>query len=103
MRISRPQITRAKGLVRHYFGDDAELRLFGSRTDDAKRGGDYDFFVETSLDDAEQIAVRRLALMAALQATPEFEDERVDVVVKRRSSSLDLPIYTCALAEGLRL
>jgi hypothetical protein len=40
-------------------------------------------------------------LLAQLQDTAEFEDEKIDIVVKRINSSFDMPIYTVAKFEGV--
>lgn len=88
-------------LAHRYFGEDAVLWLFGSRVDDRKKGGDYDFLVETKLNDADEIVERKLALLVKLQNTAEFEDEKIDIVVKRINSDFDMPIYTVAKFEGV--
>ncbi|MHB1620709.1 MAG: nucleotidyltransferase family protein [Sulfuricella sp.] len=86
-----------------YFGEDAGLWLFGSRVDDRKKGGDYDFLVETTLSNANEIIERKMALLAELQGTAQFEDEKIDIVVKRRDSTFDMPIYQVAKHEGVRI
>jgi len=86
-----------------YFGDDASLWLFGSRVDDQKRGGDYDFFIETALMDADEIVRRKIALLVDLQETAPFEDEKIDIVVKRKFSSFSMPIYQVVMEEGVRV
>ena len=79
------------------------LWLFGSRVNDQKKGGDYDFLVETKLNDADKIIELKLALLVKLQSTPEFEDEKIDIVVKRINSDFDMPIYTVAKSEGVSI
>ena len=96
MRVTREQIKIFNQCARQCFGEDAVLWLFGSRVDDRKKGGDYDFLVETQLDNADEIVERKIALLVQLQDTAEFEDEKIDIVVKRINSSFDMPIYTVA-------
>ena len=103
MRLTEAQKSIIKSLVREQFGADASVRLFGSRIDDSKKGGDYDFFVETSLDQADEIIQRKIALIVALQSSPSFEDEKIDLIVKRRHSSFDMPIYAVATEAGVLL
>ncbi len=103
MRLTSEQAHLIKTLCNRYFGDDAALWLFGSRADDSKRGGDYDFLIETSMNDAAAIVARKIDLIAELQSTAPFEDEKIDIVVKRRSSFFDMPIYAIARQEGVRL
>ena len=103
MRVTPDQINILKNLTYQYFGEDAELWLFGSRTDDRKKGGDYDFFIETSMNDADRIIESRIDLIAELQSTEPFEDEKIDIIVKRKASAFDMPIYHIARHEGVRI
>lgn len=103
MRVTSEQLNVIKMLVYRYFGEDAQLWLFGSRTDDRKKGGDYDFLIETSINDADTIMTRKIDLIAALQSTDPFEDEKIDIVVKRRLSPFEIPIYAIAKHEGVRI
>lgn len=103
MRLTVEQHETAMRWARQHFGDDVAIWLFGSRVDDEKKGGDYDFFVETSLDQADTIIAQKIAFIAALQSSQPFEDEKIDVVIKRRNASFDMPIYGVARTEGIRL
>lgn len=103
MRVTPEQLRVFDMLAHRYFGEDAELWLFGSRVDDRKKGGDYDFFVETSLNDADEIVERKIALLAELQGSAQFEDEKIDIVVKRKVSAFEMPIYQVAKNEGVRI
>jgi len=103
MRLTPEQLKVFDALARRYFGEDAELWLFGSRADDRKKGGDYDFLVETSISDADEIIERKIALLAELQDTTQFEDEKIDIIVKRRAFAFEAPIYKVAKYEGVRI
>lgn len=46
MRITQRQRTAIVEATREIFGERATVRLFGSRADDAKRGGDIDLHVQ---------------------------------------------------------
>ena len=103
MRVTPEQVSVFDILAHHYFGQDAVLWLFGSRVDDRKKGGDYDFLVETNLIDADEIIERKIALLTELQSTTQFEDEKIDIVVKRRDSIFEMPIYQVAKREGVQI
>jgi len=103
MRVTPRQIDTVRTFARRHFGDDAEVWLFGSRVDDGRRGGDYDFLIETSFDQSDAIVERKLALIAELQSSQPFEDEKIDIIVKRRSSDFEIPIYAIVKNEGVRL
>jgi len=103
MRVTPEQIKIFNACARRFFGEDAEIWLFGSRADDSKRGGDYDFLIETNLRDANEIIERKIALIGELQGTIQFEDEKIDIVVKRRASTFAMPIYEVAIDEGVRI
>ncbi len=103
MRLTPRQIRIFKSAVLRHFGENARVWLFGSRIDDRRRGGDYDFYLETELADADDIMDRKLALLADLHSTEEFEDEKIDLVIRPRAPHERLPIFDVAKAEGIRL
>jgi len=103
MRMTPQQVETVRMFAHRHFGEDAVIWLFGSRADDSKKGGDYDFLVETSLDQPDIIVEHKIAMIAELQSTSTFEDEKIDLIVKRRNSSFDMPIYMVAKEEGVRL
>ena len=45
MRLSEFEIESIKRLASYHFGTDAQVFLFGSRTNDQQRGGDIDLFI----------------------------------------------------------
>ena len=64
MRLTDEDIGVIKAAAREAFGDDAVVRLFGSRADDALEGGDVDLHVEAAplpdLRDRRWTMLRRL-------------------------------------------
>ena len=50
MRLSEEEKEAIKGAVKRVFGEDAIVRLFGSRVDDRRKGGDIDLHLEVPKD-----------------------------------------------------
>lgn len=104
MRLSPRQIALLRSSVHRRFGASARVWVFGSRVDDAARGGDYDFMVRCDDLDAPALVDARLRLLADLHDDPAFEDERIDVVLySARLDSQPRPIHRAALEQGVEL
>ncbi len=75
---------------------DAEVYLFGSRTDDTKRGGDIDILV---------VADRRLTLSEKVKIRvafyKKFGEQKIDIVSFTREE--DSPFKRIALKQGVKL
>lgn len=82
------------------FGPTVTLRLFGSRLDDAQRGGDIDLFIDGVSYTAAELVERRMALCTRLHEA--LGDRKIDVVVHRNSGP-DLPVHRHARATGVPL
>lgn len=103
MRLTRSQIQLVKDAVARHLGSRASVWLFGSRVDDARRGGDFDFYVETDLDDPAEIIDRKLQLLAQLHTTSAFAGEKIDLIVKPALPGPYPPIYQVARRDGVPL
>lgn len=99
MRLTEKQIEIIKELVFKHFGKDAKVLLFGSRVDDASRGGDIDLYIETNFL-SEQALKAKMSLFAGLQR--KLGEQHIDIVVHRNGSSLQ-PVHEEALRTGVRL
>jgi hypothetical protein len=103
MRLTSVQKQTIISQVKRQFGEDTRLWLFGSRVDDGKRGGDFDFYLETPVDDAATLVQKRLDLLVALHDTPEFEDEKIDLVIHSPLSGEPSVIAKHAVQQGVFL
>lgn len=99
MRLQPQQIDIIKQLTRDIFGQRAVVRLFGSRLDDAARGGDVDLHIDCS-ERVESPALAISSLRAACSRA--MFGRKVDVVLSA-PGLLELPIHRVAKAEGIVL
>lgn len=67
MRLSPEDIGTIRRLVQARFGADVGIWLFGSRLDDAARGGDVDLYVEPERLPDENLLLARQALRRDLE------------------------------------
>lgn len=96
MRITNTEAEQAVSIIRDALGSDATVWLFGSRTDDSKRGGDVDLYAETSLE-----GVLLDETVKAKIALNDLFGRSVDLVVNNHRISR--PIYQIAREQGVRL
>jgi len=78
MRVSAEHRRAIRETVRHECGPEARVRLFGSRLDDDRRGGDLDVLVE--LDDPVEGPAMLSARLSA-QLSRRLGGRSVDVVL----------------------
>ena len=99
MRLSEEQIRIIRETAHEIFGERVRVRLFGSRVDDAARGGDIDLLVEcdTSMPDRLQ---KNLAFTARLQL--QLGDQPIDVLVIDPTTRLQ-PVHEVARKTGVLL
>lgn len=99
MRIAPQHIEGIRAIVREAAGRDARVRLFGSRLDDRRSGGDVDLFVQL------QGPVHNPAMLSAAieaQVTRLLGGRSVDVIISA-SNLLHLPIHDQAERTGVLL
>ncbi len=92
MRLNNVEKNNFKASV-YAFDKDAKVFLFGSRTDDQKRGGDIDILIISDSINREQIRKIKLNFYDS------FGEQKIDIVLD--DGSLDEPfkkmIYTKAI------
>ena len=99
MRITDHERQAIVEIVRRFYGDDVEIRLFGSRANDAARGGDIDLHVTVAPTIAED-AKRELDLAVELEKA--LGERRIDIVVSARGLA-PRPIDRVAHETGIVL
>ena len=74
MRLTHKEIALLKEELKS-LSEEAQLYLFGSRVDDAKRGGDIDLLVVSGKLDRKDLRRLRLAFHA------EFGEQKMDILL----------------------
>lgn len=96
MRLTNEQAEKIRQLAHKIAGEKAHVLLFGSRLDDALKGGDVDLLL------ALPEPVENPALMAARlasQVSRALDGRRTDVLISAPNLQ-QLPIHRIALTEG---
>jgi predicted nucleotidyltransferase len=97
MRLTAHTRDVIRNTTQEVFGADAQVKLFGSRVDDARRGGDIDLLVQRPRHQPDT-RKKSLTLAARLQMRPG--DQRIDVVVLHPETSVQ-PIHREPVATGI--
>lgn len=95
MRLTPHEIQTIWQVAKEIYGETVEVYLFGSRTDDTKRGGDIDLLIRTS--SIKQGILARIRMAAQLKWL--LGDQKIDIVGDYEES----PIVKEALEKGIRL
>jgi predicted nucleotidyltransferase len=99
MRLTTDQIQAIRDAASSAFGDKAAVWLFGSRVDDAKRGGDIDVLVRpTPMTDDEPFA-KKIRMLILLERV--LGERKVDVVIEQPNDPR--PIVAVAHATGIQI
>lgn len=101
MRLTQEDIDAIKRTAAEIFGSEACIWLFGSRTDENRRGGDIDLMVENIDPDWEKIALQKARFLARLKT--RIGDQRIDLVVHPTGSDQPRAIAQAAHRSGIRL
>ncbi len=100
MRLTEQQQQIIKHKVKDYFGTNARVILFGSRTNDNLRGGDIDLLIELP-QAAKHILKKNLALNAELQVALGGL-QKIDIITHPENAP-ETPLYKEAHKHGIEL
>ena len=99
MRLTQSQEQIIKSTVDRVLGAESRVWLFGSRVDDALRGGDIDLLIET-----EAAFPNRAKVLCSLYGALIYAlgDRKLDVLLKD-ARTRDAPIFNIAKRTGVLL
>ena len=95
MRITQRQRTAIVEATREIFGEHSVVRLFGSRADDAKLGGDIDLYID--IQGSDPLRHEKAQKLSARICAKLGDFFPIDIVVKDATTE-DALIYQ----EGMR-
>lgn len=81
MRLKEYEIEAIKDTTQRVFGPKATVHLFGSRTDDHKKGGDIDLFIQCHRQIARaELYDLKIKFLVSLKKA--IGDQRIDVLIE---------------------
>jgi uncharacterized protein len=100
MRLSQFEIENINILAKKHFGQGAIVFLFGSRTNDQKRGGDIDLFIQNSNN-------RFLTLETKVHFLAELKtkigERKIDVVLDNENTRQKKNFYRSVSRQKMKL
>lgn len=97
MRLSAFEINGIKQIAHDVFGEEVRVTLFGSRTDDHKRGGDIDLLIDSSHKN-DLTLENKIRFLVKLKS--KIGEQKIDVLYKK---NLKKPIVQEAMNTGIEL
>ena len=105
MRLNDDQIQAIRQAATNAFGPGTSVWLFGSRVDDAKKGGDIDLLVCPQVRSAEDAAEPQQAFMQKIKMLTLLErylgERKIDLVVEQAQDPR--PIVEVAHKTGIKI
>jgi len=100
MRLNNKDINAIRDVASAIFGETATIRLFGSRTDDNKKGGDIDLLIQYN-QQISRMERYRLKIKFLVQLKKIIGDQKIDVIID--SGQQSNPIFEEAYKKGVQL
>lgn len=101
MRLTSTEIRTIKNQAARHFGPQVRVWLFGSRVDDAQRGGDIDLLVEANLPDAAAALAAEIRFRVDLQR--EIGEQKIDVLLDYPARKVRPSVVEIARQTGVLL
>ncbi len=101
MRLSAQQRFVIVQAFNNIFNLGDTLWLFGSRTDNSKKGGDIDLFIETNEIESSITLTRKLAFLRELQT--KLGEQKIDVIIQQPNSDTSQLIFQEAKKNRIKL
>lgn len=100
MRLNQFQIDTIKNLAKKYFGQETIVSLFGSRTDDNKKGGDIDLLIYNNNESALTMDAK-VYFLAELKS--KIGDRKIDVVFENINTREKKNFYRSVTGHKIEL
>ncbi len=99
VRLSAKEIEIIRATVHRLLGDDARIRIFGSRARLDEKGGDIDLLIETEQKLADRVST---ACRITSQLQMQLGDQKIDVIIVDPETP-EQPIHQIARQTGVML
>ncbi len=100
MRLSKFEIDTINKLAGKHFGNGTIVFLFGSRTDDGKKGGDIDLLIKN--DDTQLLTlISKIRFLADLKAI--IGNRKIDVIFDNKILRQKINFYRSIVNHQIRL
>lgn len=100
MRLNEFQIEAINKLAKKHFGEEATVYLFGSRTDEDKKGGDIDLFI-TNKDEKRLNIEAKVRFLAEIKT--KIGNRKIDVVFDNDFTRQKENFYRTILRDRVKL
>ena len=101
MRLSEFECRTLKRAAQDNFGEQVQVRLFGSRVDDTRRGGDIDLLLNVQMSDPNEIAKAHTRFLSDVYA--RLGEQKLDVLIDFPGRQSRASIFEIARREGIAL
>jgi predicted nucleotidyltransferase len=101
MRLSDSEVKYIVNISRGIFGEEVKVYLFGSRTDDTRKGGDIDLLIIPKQElEMKDLVVREIQFRTRLKMS--IGDQKMDILIKTDKNKNSL-IFRQAENRGVSL
>ena len=101
MRLTERQSEIINNAAIGCFGPTVRVWLFGSRLDDKSKGGDIDLYIESLIQNPDELIEAKLKFLVKIHKA--LGERKIDVVLRRDGSKAELPIFRLAKETGVLL
>lgn len=101
MRLTSFERKNIVNLARDKFGENVKVILFGSRTDDSRRGGDIDLLI-IPYDELDVLRLTQLELQLLASLKIAIGEQKIDILIKTTNNA-NSSFYRQAEQKGIPL
>jgi len=83
MRLTAKQHHSVLRIAKKHFGENVQVSLFGSRTDDRRKGGDIDLLIKAN----SELMTYKAKLLFLVDLKLEIGDQKIDLVFDKSNQN----------------